>query len=314
MVAFLLDFVYNTTKNPLKDLLDGRKEIEMLVKQKKWKAKNRRGILALFLIAVLLWNVQTPVFAAGNSGSIEIQLKDLGENSKREGVSFELYQVGTWNAEKSSWSLTDALKETGITQESLKNASDWDTAAKTLSKSENLSSAEKKTGSTDSSGNLEFSDLKLGIYLLVPGNMQEYGNVSPVLLTVPYTVNGVEKADISIKPKAELPKDPDPTPKPEEDKGSDGAPKPDEDKGSNTEPKSDEDKKPQKIEDAAAPKKDNAAADPVTGTSAGATASVNTAVQSKPSTGDPAQTALYAALVLAAGCFLAYRRRRVNEK
>ncbi len=138
----------------------------------------------------------------GRLGSICISLTDLGTD--REDVLFELYKVGTLKAGSDyQWVLDEALVGTGVDLNSM------DTTEKTMEITQTLADAVEDSGlkalsgTTDSEGKAEFTGLTQGKYLLIqPGD--DYGIVSPSLVTVPYWEEEWIY-DVEVTPKAAAP-------------------------------------------------------------------------------------------------------------
>lgn len=159
-------------------------------------------VFLLLLTLVLPWTIQERVFADTGRGSISINLKDL--DSPKADVKFKAYEVGEWNGTTGSWELAECLKDTEISLNDLVYASEWDEAALVLSKqTADLETLVSVSGTTDANGNLTFSDVEWGMYLVVQDGESEYGIVTPFLATIPYMEDGVQKTSLTVQPKAE---------------------------------------------------------------------------------------------------------------
>lgn len=171
------------------------------------KQKNRIVTIAkmflLLLSLVLPWTVQKQVLAETSAGSITVNLKEL--ETPKSDVAFKVYKVGEWNGAEGQWTLVENLSDTGIIFADLVYASEWDAAAMKLSKQDTLETLSEISGMTDENGTLVFSNLELGIYLVVQNGESEYGIVSPFLAALPYSEEGTLKTELTIEPKAELP-------------------------------------------------------------------------------------------------------------
>lgn len=171
----------------------------------KGKRKGRiYKLLAVLGMIALLCPRAERVYAApetSTTGSITIQLSELNaENSNKEGVKFTYYQVGTWDTTFEKWKLVDALSGTNVDFSALKNNGDWDNAAKTLETSASLLSGTETT--TNEEGQLELTDLPLGMYLMIPEENNNYGVMSPFLVGLPGSANGSYSYAITVNPKA----------------------------------------------------------------------------------------------------------------
>lgn len=179
--------------------------------RKKVRQIIRRFGFLLGCSAILLNSV--PAFAAQETGSIQINLKDLGRtNSVRENVEVQVYRVGTVNAQNQP-QFHDGLglKEYPQTGEAL------DAAAKQIAAK--ITALPDYTGKTNGDGSAAFANVSPGIYLIKIPDGNAYGTVSPFLVELPYyeTVNGQLQGpvyQVTAEPKAEPNPTPDPTPDP----------------------------------------------------------------------------------------------------
>lgn len=167
---------------------------------------NRRRILItmakvflLLLTLALPWTLQERVYA-DSGGSISVNLKDLG--TSRKDVAFTAYKIATLDEAKGSWKLDDRLADTGVSLDELEYAADWDDAAMKISKSGELAKFSSLSGKTNQDGGMKFSNLELGMYLVVQDDQGQYGLAQPFLAAIPYTENGIAKVDLTVEPKA----------------------------------------------------------------------------------------------------------------
>lgn len=165
------------------------------------KKNNKYKVYKFFFLFLLLLTLPCKTYAFAeedaSKGSIEVILKDLGTSKKD--VGFKLYQVGNWTLDNKLELLT-CFNDTNIDLETDNHSQ----AAKTLSKHASLATLTSIDKTTDKDGHALFSNLELGVYLLVQSDTKEYGLVSPTLIVLPYTMNQVSKNDVVIRPKAEL--------------------------------------------------------------------------------------------------------------
>mgnify|MGYP000766312489 CR=1 FL=1 len=157
------------------------------------------GICLLFFAA--------RVYAA--DGVIEVQLEDLkSQYSDREGVTLALYQVG----EVSTYGEPSIDELYGI-------ASFPHSAEETQRAAEQIASRLKENPlvrqNTDAGGNLVFSSLENGVYLIRAEASEKYGKISPILAFLPYyeVVDGEKKGPLytlTVQPKASKPDVPKP--------------------------------------------------------------------------------------------------------
>lgn len=138
-------------------------------------AKKGSILLLLLLLLALPWFMQEHAFAATETGSITITLKEL--ETPKSNVEFKLYLVGNWDGTQGKWQLDSKLNATGIDLGSLNGASAWKDAAQTLSDQPALASLVCKSGKTDADGKLQISGLAWGMYLVVQTSEAQYGSV-----------------------------------------------------------------------------------------------------------------------------------------
>lgn len=172
--------------------------------------KTMMCITLMALALVVLWSVQKDAKAEGEIGSITIELQDIqnskGQYTEKNNVEFAAYKVGSWNGSTGKWELDGSLSETGINLNDLKTAEDLEAAATALLEQENLEDLQVKSDVTNETGYLKFDGLQWGVYLIEQKTGKEtYGTVAPLMVTVPYFVNGTRTADIKLEPKAEGP-------------------------------------------------------------------------------------------------------------
>lgn len=162
----------------------------------------KKGYFILLVLSLLMMAGFMPrqVQAASQTGSITIQLKDI-ERSK-DGVAFNIYPVGEWDAAKGNWKLDSKLADTGVILSELNGASEWQAAAQKLSKQTALETLAYQSGKTDANGELRISDLAWAMYLIVQTDTGRYGTVDPFLVSLPYVTNGAQECNRVVSPKA----------------------------------------------------------------------------------------------------------------
>lgn len=185
----------------------------------KQKSKIIKLLLSL-LFVMIPFNTQAHVLAETEKGSIEIELRDRNEATSKNDVEFALYQVATWSNSIGEWTLITDFGDTKIDINGVMNstAQEKKQAIQDLENHDKLSSHKSGSKKTDSEGNVEFTDLELGVYLMVQISGQDtYGVVSSSLIALPYTVNNESGNNVVIKPKADSSSDTAPTPTPTAD-------------------------------------------------------------------------------------------------
>lgn len=172
--------------------------------------KTMMCITLMALALLVLWSVQKDAKAEGEIGSITINLKTIqnskGQDTEKGNVEFAAYKVGSWNGSTGKWELDGRLSETKINLDDLTSetatADDLEAAATALLEQENLKDLQvepDKEHVTDETGHLKFDGLPWGVYLIEQKTGKEtYGTVTPLMVTVPYFVNGTRTADIVL--------------------------------------------------------------------------------------------------------------------
>lgn len=172
----------------------------MFMKRVNKFVKKASLLSVLLLTLALTWFMPEQVLAATKTGSITIQLKNL--KTQMNHVEFKVYPVGKWNGTQGSWELDSSLQSSEIVLDSLNGASEWKEAAQKLSENSGLSSLACKSGETDINGQLKFSDLEWGMYLVVQTDEPDYGMIDPFMVPIPYVINGVQECNRTVSPKA----------------------------------------------------------------------------------------------------------------
>lgn len=172
----------------------------MFMKRVNKFVKKASLLSVLLLTLALTWFMPEQVLAATKTGSITIQLKNL--KTQMNHVEFKVYPVGKWNGTQGSWELDSSLQSSEIVLDSLNGASEWKEAAQKLSENSGLSSLACKSGETDINGQLKFSDLEWGMYLVVQTDEPDYGKIDPFMVPIPYVINGVQECNRTVSPKA----------------------------------------------------------------------------------------------------------------
>ncbi len=167
------------------------------------KFAKKGSLLSLLLLTLtLIFCIPKQVLAAGETGSITIQLKNL--KTQMNNVEFKIYPVGSWDATQEKWQLDSDLQSAEIDLDSLNGASEWKEAAQKLSEQSALASLACKSGKTNENGELKISDLEWGMYLVVQTDGAKYGKIDPFIVPVPCLVDGLRESDCTVSPKAVL--------------------------------------------------------------------------------------------------------------
>lgn len=155
-------------------------------------AKHILSFLAAWLLLPILFPaaVRAEAYDPDKKGSITIQLQDLG--TPMEGVAFCCYQVGRQgNDVQLSWEPVTELQGSGVDFNALKNAGDLQAASLKLKNEVVEKGMAGMEASTDATGNVRFTDLEQGMYLLVQTTTAQYGQCEPFLAAVPSSGEGV---------------------------------------------------------------------------------------------------------------------------
>ena len=165
--------------------------------------KRMMNTLLSMLICTVLFSTcfgATTVCAAP-SGKIEIQLKDLNTaHSNKTGVTFKLYLVGT--VLDSGEPVIDPVY--GITEYPV-TADETEQAVKKIKAA--LTGSAQASAATDASGKAVLSGVADGTYYIAADESNGYGIVEPLLVQIPYSVEGTGEGnhlvwEVSAEPKA----------------------------------------------------------------------------------------------------------------
>lgn len=165
----------------------------------KWK----KAIIIVMFLAVGFFNSTSSTLAITEHGIIKIILEPLEEpQSKRGNTIFNLYRVGN---------VVDGVPQIYKKYHiSYYPQTAEDTKYVSHSILENLDATPILTGATDKNGELIFSNIDDGVYLLIAQHPNAYGDVTPTLLHLPYhEVVDDQVSDllyqITVNPKAVYP-------------------------------------------------------------------------------------------------------------
>ncbi len=171
--------------------------------------------LALLLTVILFFCGNGLVADATNSpdptqkGSIEIVMQKDG--TPVPGGSLTLHQVGTLIEENGAYryELLESLQTTGLLLEELQSPQ----LAEELAAKVNPAEGNKKE--IDAEGKIAYTDLELGVYLLIQEEAAKgYSKLGPFLVTVPEVVNGEYIYQVQAGPKIALVPETTPAPTP----------------------------------------------------------------------------------------------------
>lgn len=131
-------------------------------------------------------------------GSINVYLEESKQAASMENVEFELIKIA--KLVNGEYEFIDGLKDIPIDLNSLKNGSELQNGANIILnnvKEKRIAGIRKKT---NVHGNVKFSDLEIGVYLLNTSDSNKYDNVSPSIVAIPSFDNNMNY-DVDIVPK-----------------------------------------------------------------------------------------------------------------
>ena len=173
----------------------------------------RKKLLALLLAAVLVCTMSLTTFAreapdTSRKGSIQLTIRQGG--TAVPGGSFTLYQVGALQEEDGNYRfvLTEAFAGSKVSLEEVSSAQLANTLA-AYAKDHKLSGTAKDV---DKDGEIAFTGLELGLYLLVQHKAAKgYETAAPFLVSVPYLYADEYQYDVTSQPKTDLEREVKPT-------------------------------------------------------------------------------------------------------
>lgn len=171
----------------------------------------RKSILASFcilLFALIVFGraAYAEDYVQDKTGSINLTLQQTDADGKvtaYPNISMTLYQIGSVRYEMGAvyFDFDESFADAGISITDTKTASEWISAAQTLSEKVAAAGISGDTKVSDASGKISYSDLAQGIYLLVPTKTDGTVTTSPLLLTMPFMEDGDWTYDIASYPK-----------------------------------------------------------------------------------------------------------------
>ena len=113
-------------------------------------------------------------------GSIHVELEETKDRLSREGVELSLARVA--DIKGGSYVLDDLYRSAGVDMNDIKTAQGLQEAADTLRP---LVKSPLQAKRTDAQGIVDFTDLKVGVYLLYVSDQAGYETIQPTLISVP---------------------------------------------------------------------------------------------------------------------------------
>lgn len=157
----------------------------------------------LFIVGI------TNVFASPNiidfskKGSIDVLVADTSNDTGIAGVEVTIYKVGDAKVENSNlmYSNIDELKSCNT---DFSTIDDRTMTKKTISCVQSNATT-KRTAVTNNAGEVNFTDLDLGFYLVTQTNKVEgYAELEPFLVMLPQDINNEWKYDVVASPKVDI--------------------------------------------------------------------------------------------------------------
>lgn len=150
--------------------------------------KKKKCILKLcalgIVLLMLMGSVKETVLAATpTTGTITITLnQNLGP---KNGVEFKIYKVGTWNSTDEKWTLVSGLTSLQFDNLNKNSTYDaWDSVANELAlQVQTITVTQSVT--TDGDGKATTQNLDLGMYLVIQDGNNQYGTITPYLVSLP---------------------------------------------------------------------------------------------------------------------------------
>lgn len=152
--------------------------------------KKKKCILKLcalgIVLLMLMGSVKETVLAATPiTGTITITLNQV--LGPKEGVHFTIYKVGTWNPETEKWTLVSGLTSSQFDTLDKNSTHDaWDSVANELaSQVQTAGITDKQSVTTGGDGKATAKNLALGMYLVIQDGNNQYGTITPYLVSLP---------------------------------------------------------------------------------------------------------------------------------
>lgn len=121
-----------------------------------------------------------PEPSAQEKGSIHVELEETKDRLSREGVELSLVRVA--DIQDGSYVLDEPYRSADVDMNDIKTAQGLQEAADTLRP---LVKSPLQAKRTDAQGIVDFTDLKVGVYLLYVSDQAGYETIQPTLISVP---------------------------------------------------------------------------------------------------------------------------------
>ena len=121
-----------------------------------------------------------PDSSVQEKGSIHVELEETKDRLSREGVELSLVRVA--DIQDGSYVLDEPYRSADVDMNDIKTAQGLQEAADTLRP---LVKSPLQAKRTDAQGIVDFTDLKVGVYLLYVSDQAGYETIQPTLISVP---------------------------------------------------------------------------------------------------------------------------------
>lgn len=165
----------------------------------------QKRLSAILFFVLLLCTISITAYAhdvpdSSRKGSVSVTMRTT--ETAVPGGTLTLYRVGDVYEDNGNYSFVLSGDFSG-SKEPLKDIQSA-ALAKSLSDYAKKNNLTGTTQTIDNNGKVDFTDLKLGLYLLVQNKAAEgYNEVDPFLVSVPMMENGVYVYDVDASPKVE---------------------------------------------------------------------------------------------------------------
>ena len=135
-----------------------------------------------------------PDSSVQEKGSIHVELEETKDRLSREGVELSLVRVA--DIQDGSYVLDEPYRSADVDMNDIKTAQGLQEAADTLRP---LVKSPLQAKRTDAQGIVDFTDLKVGVYLLYVSDQAGYETIQPTLISVPMWDETVKQMNYHIE-------------------------------------------------------------------------------------------------------------------
>ena len=137
--------------------------------------------------------------ASGNTGSVTISIP-TSENKDPKGIEFSICKVG--DIVEGQYVLRSDYKKMNVDLNGIDNKDTYKDAIKVFSNAV-IDNKSKKNYCADENGIINIEDLDEGVYYISSDGREDYGIISPVIITIPKwnEINNTYEYDLLCEPK-----------------------------------------------------------------------------------------------------------------